>query len=235
MMRSAAALWSSIAVEMFEKKNVEPIADKEVAEGARNNLMRDALSSAGLNNFESALNAVEDFLSELSLFDPKVAFGRASDSLFVAAAAFDSIDANNDQRLSRKELTAFAREADADSQYMLEWMLMHFDSLGKVLGEQNSEEGLSKRDLTYAGSFFRGLAFTHKNFDKIAGLDGDPALSAIDIERFLIAHEKELDPRQRQGLIQLAMYLRKLGQKEGKTGLTDEELSELDPKALWKA
>lgn len=218
-------------MEMFEKK-VEPIVDKEVAETSQN-LLRDALSSAGLNNFESALCAVEDFLSELQLFDPNVAFGRASDALFVAAAAFDAIDSNSDQRVSRKELAEFSRRADADSQFMLEWISMHFDSIGKVLGDES--EGLSKKDLNYAGSFFRGLDFAHKNYEKLADLDGEAFLSPTDIERYLIAHDKELEPRQRQGLIQLAMYLRKVAQKDGRTGITDEELAELDPKALWQA
>lgn len=219
-------------MEMFEKKNVEPITDKEVVESSQS-LLRDALNSAGLNNFESSLSAVTEFLTELSLYDPNVAFGRASDALFVAAAAFDVIDSNTDQRLSRKELAEFSRRADEESQFMFEWILMHFDSVGKVLGDET--EGISKKDLNYAGSFFRGLDFAHKNFDKLAQQDGDPFLSPTDIERYLKTYEKELDPRQRQGLIQLALYLRKAAQKDGRSGITDEELSELDPKALWQA
>lgn len=219
-------------MEQFEKK-AEQIVDKDaVAEQSRHTMVREALSSAGLNNFESALDAVTDFLTDLKLFDPDVAFGRAADALFIAAGAFDAIDTNHDQRLSKKELNDFARRADEYSAFPLDWILMHFDSIGKAFGDET--EGVSVKDLTYAGSFMRGLDFAHKNFDKLSMLDGEPFLSPIDIEKFLIMHEKQLDPRQRQGLIQLAMYLRNVAQKEGRSGITDEELAELDPEALWK-
>lgn len=220
-------------MEMFEQfeKKMDATVDRDM-EKSSNKMVREALKSSGLNNFESALDAVTDFLGELSLFDPDVAFGRAADSIFVAAAAFDAIDGNSDKRLSRQELSVFARGADADSQFAFEWILMHFDAIGKAFGGE--KEGISKDDLNYAGNFFRGLDFANKNFDQMAMLDGEPFLSFTDIERYLIAHGKELQPRQREGLMQLAIYLRSAAARHGRTAIDAEELSELDLESLKK-
>lgn len=241
---------------------LDPVRDKgtEASAESSGRLVRDALETAGLDTFTSMLDAVEEFLTHLQLFDPNVAFGRAAFALNDAAAAFDSIDGNSDKRLSQQELARYAGRFEGNDKQYFEWILAHYDSIEKAFTD--GADGISKKDLEYAASFFTGLEFVFANFDKLAnsedasgehakdgdasteGVNGDAAiergasgervtLSHTDLERFLRQSDRELDAQQRKGLIQLTLLLRKLEGKSGRAGLTDQELREIDPETIW--
>lgn len=203
---------------------------------ASSKLMRDALASYGLNNFESALNAVEDFLCNVELFDPNVGFGQAAEALAAAGAVFALIDVNHDQRLSHSEISAYSNLLNDRTTVLIEWILLHYDAIQRA-GFGHSTRGISPGDLNQAADFFRGLEFTHTNFDKLAHLHGSSlaTLTHIDIEYFLSEHSAQLDSQAKAGLMALARYLRNLEMHGHPQGLRQKEVDNLSPEDIWQA
>jgi len=204
------------------------------ADRASSKLMRDALGNYGLNNFENSLNAVEEFLCKLELFDPDIGFGQAAEALATAASAFALIDANHDQRLSHQELQAYSSLLDNRTRQLIEWIQFHYDAIQRA-GFGHSVKGISHCDLDQATNFFRGLEFTHVNFHEIANRHDaiKPTLTHHDIDRYLASKSEQIDTKSRNGLISLALYLRNLEVHGHPQGLAKEEVDHLSAEDLW--
>lgn len=137
------------------------------------------------------------------------------------------------------------------------------DSLALRFHREAFTDGISKKDLEYAGSFFTGLEFVFANFDKLVdgrpdagegegsaddssnepGRGGDASnLRAASSKRVTLSHT-DLEKFLRESEGQLTPQERKgliqltmlLRKLEGSSGrgLTDNELQEIDPKTIW--
>lgn len=221
-------------------KEIRPIIE-DIESGLVDNtrssqrLLRETLSNCGLDNFESALFAVEKFLGNFELFDPEIGFGEASEALAMAALAFASIDVDHDERLSRNELLERAAHLDASGSQLMEWVLIHFDAIQRA-GFAHHIHGISKADLLRASSFFTGLETARLNFDSICSTQKGErkALNHDQLASFLRGDGKALPPASRAGLIQLMHYLRNLELHGHLLGLDRHDLSELTPEVVWK-
>ncbi|MFN8657371.1 MAG: hypothetical protein U0105_13600 [Candidatus Obscuribacterales bacterium] len=199
-------------------------------------LLKDALESVGLNNFENALGAVEEFLADIDLFDPDVAFGEAAEALGAAALAFVIIDRDSDHRLSRAELSQYANHLDGRAKELIEWLLIHYDAIGRA-GFFHKTQGISRSDLLRAYGVFKGMEYVHKHFDEIArGLDSceRKTLTHADLDEFVEARCHNLDGHTQRSLNHLTRYLRQL-EVTHRGGYSAEEFDELTPEMLGTA
>lgn len=199
-------------------------------------LLRDALGSLGLNNFENALNAVEEFLTSIELFDPGIAFGSAAEAMGMAALAFVLIDRDQDRRISHSELSEYANRLDGRTKELLEWLLIHYDAIERA-GFFHKNHGISRSDLLSAYSTFKGMEYAHNHFDQLAKApDGSQTkkLTHQAIEEYLDGEGHRLDHRDEQGLRHLLRYLRNL-EATHKEGFSAAEFDELTPEMLWTA
>lgn len=216
--------------ELTENREVS----REASEQTDRKMLREAIGASGLNNFESILNAVEEFLSNVQLFDPSIAFGRAADALGMVALAFAVIDIDHDRRLSDHELAAYANRLDDRSKVLLEWILCHYDAIQRA-GLVHEKRGISRSDLASAAGVFRGLEYVHANFEKLASQHDGRKIETLthrDIQRYLDAESPQLDHQSRAGLSHLARYLRKLEMKHS-GGFSDVEFDAITPEMLW--
>lgn len=214
-------------------ESIESIEAIEATERTSNKLLREALGSYGLNNFENALNAVEDFLCRIELFDPDIAFGQAANAFVQAALVFALIDDNHDQSLSIDELKGHAATCDQTMKSVLEWVLMHHEALCRARLHHH-HESVSRRDLLSAANFFSGLEYIHRNFDQIAQHHDKPGLTLThqDILRHTFRFGKTISAPERRALLQVARYLQQLEQKGSET-MDKQTLDELTPESIW--
>jgi hypothetical protein len=213
---------------------IQVTENNQVRDQSARKMLRDAIAASGLNNFENILNAVEEFLCNIQLFDPAVAFGRAADALGMAALAFALIDNNHDRYLSHHELGAYANRLDDQSKALLEWVLCHYEAIEKA-GLVHKARGISRFDLASAAGVFRGMEYVHANFDKITPQNGDrnsKTLTHSDILHYLDGEGASIDRQWQKGLVHLARYLRKLEMRHP-GGFSEVELDDITPEMLW--
>lgn len=210
----------------------KPLPD-EIAKRASRHLLREAIGYYGLNNFESALNAVESFLCDIELFDPDIAFGAAANAFLQAALAFALLDDNHDRLLSRSEVASHAAESDNTLKSILEWVLLHHDAL-RNCRLYHHDSGISRRDLLSAANFFSGLEHIHFNFDKIAEHHDLPgkSLTHQDILRYTFSRGKSLPGPERRSLLHVARYLQQL-ERKGIPSINENTLNGLTPESIW--
>ncbi len=224
-------------MDVSPQNQLEVDERQAVAERTGRYLLRDALETMGLNNFENALNAVEEFLTNIDLFDPQVAFGSAAEALGMAALAFVLIDRDRDRKLSHTELSEYANRLDGRAKELIEWLLIHYDAIERA-GFFHKNKGISRSDLLSAYSVFKGMDFVHNHFAELAQANETgqkpTMLTHVEIDNYADKHSPQLDRHVEQGLRHLARYLRRL-EVLHKGGFTAGEFDQLTPEMLWTA
>lgn len=170
---------------------------------------RDALrilESLNHNTFEGALDMIEEFLSDISLFDaPGDNFAGAAEALDLAALSFSAIDANHDFLLGRDELKAYI--ANGDCHMSLDWLLSKFAALERL---SFFVGGISRIEIERARDLFHGLRFLKSNlesFSKPHAKDEQAAISPEKIQEFLDKNKGHLEAHDERGLNAIIHYI----------------------------
>lgn len=168
------------------------------------------LESLSLDSFENALNAFDEFLENITIFEGANNFVKAANALDVASNAFAAIDANHDFVMAKEELEAYLSGCGRENvSRPLSWLVSNFGVMQRLsffLG------GISRSEIESARDLFHGLNYLKSNLDKIAPKRGQNTgrLSQKTILKYLRKHGSELDEHDAQGLSGLATYLNRL-------------------------
>lgn len=171
---------------------------------------RDALrvlESLNHSTFEGALDMIEEFLSEIKLFDAPADtnFAEAAEALDLASLSFSAIDANHDFLMQRDELEAYI--ANGGCHMSLDWLLCKFAALERLsffIG------GISRIEIERARDLFHGLRFLRSNlesFSKPHSMDEQGAISPEKIQEFLDKNKGHLEEHDERGLNAIIHYI----------------------------
>ncbi len=171
---------------------------------------RDALrilESLKLNTFEGALNMIEEFLSNIKLFEgaDDTNFASAAKALDIASRSFVAIDANHDFLMTRDELLKYIASGHHDKSF--DWLLSKFAALERLSFFMG---GISLSELESARDLFHGLnclKTKYEDFSKPHPVDQPGALSSERIRAYLDANRGRLEEHDERGLVGLIQYI----------------------------
>lgn len=169
-----------------------------------------ALESLSLDSFQNALNAFDEFLENITVFEGANNFVKAANAFDVASTAFASIDANHDFVMAKEELEAYLSRCGGENvSRPLSWLSLNFGVMQRL---SFFLSGISRSEIEAARDLFHGLNYLKSNLDKIAPKKGQNKgkLSEKSIVRYLRKHRSELDEHDVRGLSGLATYLNRL-------------------------
>lgn len=193
------------------------ISDKRVLEGDTKELARQissldresfrALEALSLNSFENALNAFDEFLGSILIFEGANSFVKAANALDIASKAFLTIDANHDFVMTKAELEGYLAGCPSnDIASPLSWLISNFavlQSLSFFL------DGITRHEIEAARDLFHGLNYLQANLDKIGGTKRG-GVSEKAVLKYLHKNIGQLEIHDYRGLKGLAKYLGRL-------------------------
>jgi hypothetical protein len=183
-------------------------------------------------SYESAMDALDEFVGNLEMFDKDMTFERASVALAKAAEGFDTIDRNHDLGLTREELSHYVDNTEGNISEHMEWLSEHFDALSRAGLFPDGDGKITKRDLESASQVFDGLAHVQSNFDAISSLGAAPGEVTVDDLRAYL-NSGGVSSVDRMAIYQLIGYVQRLEATHGGHGVTKQGLDELTPEDLW--
>lgn len=174
---------------------------------------RDALrilESLNHNTFEGALDMIEEFLSDINLFDAPgdSNFAAAAEALDLASLSFSAIDANHDFLLGKEELEAYI--ANGNYHMSMDWLLSKFAALERLSFFMG---GISRIEIERARDLFHGLRFLKSNlesFSKPHSIDEKGAISPQKIQKFLDENKGNLEAHDERGLNAIIHYINRV-------------------------
>jgi hypothetical protein len=171
------------------------------------------LESLHFNNFENALNAMEDFLYGFELCDHTLHFGTIASLLAGVVEHFTEIDLRQDGSVDYDELLNY-NSHHPSLRDGLEWILCHYEALAKASLLHRAV--LTKDGLLRVQRVFEGLDCIQKNVksDRITAAD--------------LASLKE-----QPGVSELIAYMESHGKHGKDASISAEELAEISAETLW--
>lgn len=201
------------------------------------------LKSIRAHECQQSFEALLKFFGTLELVEDEMTFASAIKILDTVYRAFEQIDVDHDQILTREELDHFSKNvSEKEERSALVWLLSNYRLLEHAnLSEgtritERAAAGLSRKDLLEAGCVFRGLKHVQENFELVSEIapDGELQVTAASIHRYLAKKKERLSLRERVSLKHLAHYIARITRRDLEhDGLNFDALVHLGPEDIW--
>lgn len=206
------------------------------------------LKSMRIHDCQESFEALIEFFGSLELVEKGNTFDSAIKVLDTVYDAFDKIDVNHDQVISKEELEIYHDKRieelkDGPQNYYelqnesssLKWLVRHYGTLqfAKFL---RWSRGMCKQDIEEAKSIFQGLKFLQENFDEVSETDenGEKEVSVDSLVNFIRNNRENYSNEEINPLEHLCVYVARIATNDSSHhGITFEGLSNLGPEQIW--